>query len=160
MKKLGRLEQFLPFVLVAFVVLGWPAGAGSSPTSHAIDLDASQYEFSPGRIEVQQGDYLVINVHSTDVVHGFYLDGYEIEVPVLPAVTERIEFVADTAGKFRFRCSVSCGVLHPFMIGELVVLPNRPFWKAVLITLLALGSFLLYLWQKSQARKSENVQAN
>jgi heme/copper-type cytochrome/quinol oxidase subunit 2 len=74
----------------------------------------------PGRVQVNQGDRVVIIVAALDVSHGFYLDGYGIERRVTPGVPQRIEFVADKAGKFRYRCSVNCGSLHPFMIGELV----------------------------------------
>jgi heme/copper-type cytochrome/quinol oxidase subunit 2 len=42
-----------------------------------------------------------------------------------PVKVEEIIFVADKTGKFRLRCSHTCGPLHPFMQGELVVAPNR-----------------------------------
>jgi heme/copper-type cytochrome/quinol oxidase subunit 2 len=45
--------------------------------------------------------------------------------------------VADQPGSFRFRCSVTCGALHPFMIGKLNVGPNWLLWKAAGAALLA-----------------------
>jgi cytochrome c oxidase subunit 2 len=84
-------------------------------------------------------------LQATDVVHGFYLDGYGIETRVEPGISEQVEFVADRAGKFRYRCSVSCGTLHPFMIGELVVGPNLTYIRAIGLTLVVLAATLFYL---------------
>ena len=75
----------------------------------------------------------------------FYLDGYAIETRVEPGISQQVEFVADQVGKFRYRCSVSCGTLHPFMIGELIVGPNLTFIRAVGLTLVILAATLFYL---------------
>jgi heme/copper-type cytochrome/quinol oxidase subunit 2 len=121
-------------------------------------LDATQFQFMPGRVEVNQGDQVVITLTASDVVHGFYLDGYGIERRVEPGVPQQITFVADQAGKFRYRCAVSCGPLHPFMIGELVVTPNAPFWRAAGLILVAVTGMLAYLWQ-SKGIRYEQTQA-
>jgi heme/copper-type cytochrome/quinol oxidase subunit 2 len=56
--------------------------------------------------------------------------------------------VADQAGKFRYRCAVNCGSLHPFMIGELIVDSNTPYWRAIAFMLLAAAGMLFY-WRQS-----------
>jgi heme/copper-type cytochrome/quinol oxidase subunit 2 len=153
---MNSFSHHTPYILAVLVgivvVLMLPVGTAAVPTQQHIDLHASQYEFTPGRVEVNQGDTVTITLHADDVVHGLYLDGYGLETRTVPGVTEQVTFTADNAGKFKFRCSVSCGSLHPFMIGELVVRPNQPFWKAALITIISLIAMLIFLWQTSEKR--------
>jgi heme/copper-type cytochrome/quinol oxidase subunit 2 len=74
---------------------------------------------------------VTITLVPEDVVHGVFVDGYDVDIRAEPGKPATATFTADRMGKFRFRCSVSCGAMHPFMIGELVVGPNIPFWRAV-----------------------------
>ena len=137
----------IPFGLLALLALFAPLPGETRAATREIALDARQFEFVPGRAHVHQGDRVVITLTASDVAHGFYLDGYGLERRVEPGIAERIEFVADRAGKFRYRCSVTCGTLHPFMIGELVVESNTPYWRAVGLVLVAAAGMLVYLWQ-------------
>ncbi len=142
------------FGLVALTVLVAPLpGAGGAGTRE-IALDATQFEFAPGRVRVNQGDRVVITLTASDVVHGFYLDGYGLEQRVELGIAEQIAFTADRPGKFRFRCAVSCGPLHPFMIGELIVERNTPYWRAIGVVLVATASMLVHLWQSGNTPSS------
>lgn len=141
-----RSVAVLVVLCAVAVVFWWPGSINANPVTHEIFIDASDFAFTPGRIEVRQGDQVAITLTASDVVHGFALDGHDIKVRVTPGVSERIVFTADEAGKFRFRCLVSCGSLHPFMIGELIVTPNSPFWKAAAITLIGMAGMFVYLW--------------
>ena len=89
-----------------------------------IRIEASMFQFTPAEMQINPGDRVTVELVSTDVVHGFSLDGYNFELKADPGQTATGTFVADQAGVFRFRCSVPCGNLHPFMIGKLQVGPN------------------------------------
>lgn len=130
--------------ILAIGVMTFPIPRMTDPQTRTITIDARQFEFAPHRIHINQGDRVIINFTASDVVHGFYLDGYGIQERVEPGVTKQIEFVAERTGKFRYRCSVSCGSLHPFMIGELVVGPNEPFWRAIALVIVGLITLLTY----------------
>jgi hypothetical protein len=86
---------------------------------------------------------VTVELVSTDVVHGFSLDGYNFELKADPGQTATGIFVADKAGDFRFRCSVACGNLHPFMIGKLRVGPNFLLARGIGLGLLAV---IVALW--------------
>jgi polyferredoxin/plastocyanin len=120
-----------------------------SPTTgvvREITIMARQYGYEPNRIVVDAGDTVRLRLVSKDVVHGFYLDGHDLEAEIRPGAlpfrvrrpsreegfreVEQVEFTAARPGKYHYRCSVTCGTLHPFMLGELVVRPNRPFQLA------------------------------
>ncbi len=148
----------LLFSLLGIGVLVAPIPAAQHPTTRHLTLNAMQFEFAPGRIEVNEGDTVVIDLTALDVVHGFHLDGYGIDERLEPGITKQITFVADQAGKFRYRCSVSCGNLHPFMIGELVVGPNVPFWRLAGMLFVALAGMLVYLWQFNVSKGSVHEQ--
>lgn len=106
-------------------------------------ITARQYAYDPPRITVNKGDEVHIRLASLDVIHGFFLEGHDIDAQIEPGVrkfkfrhpsetrefteVDEIVFTATRTGKFRYRCSHTCGTLHPFMQGELIVKPNYPF---------------------------------
>ena len=130
--------------LMALAVIFTPLPTGTAvPTTHTLQLEASSFEFSPAVIEVNPGDEVTIELTSTDVVHGLYLDGYDLKISADPGQTERLTFIANKSGTFRFRCSVTCGALHPFMIGKLKVGPNLLLWRGLTLSVMAA---LIGLW--------------
>ena len=143
----ARLLSLVPFVGLALVVLLLPVPLTGAPATRQVTINADQFAFDPPVLRVNRGDRVRLTLQATDVVHGFYLDGYGIGTRVEPGISQQVEFVADRVGKFRYRCSVSCGTLHPFMIGELVVGPNLTYARAVGLTLVVLGATLFYLWR-------------
>jgi cytochrome c oxidase subunit 2 len=60
-------------------------------------------------------------VTATDRRHGINIDGYDIDQTLKPGEPTTIEFTADKAGTFEFKCSVYCGMGHQKMKGKLIV---------------------------------------
>ncbi|MEE8357274.1 MAG: cupredoxin domain-containing protein [Anaerolineales bacterium] len=106
------------------------------------EIKASQFQFTPGTIQVMPGDQITLSLTSLDVPHGIYLDGYNLKLEADPGQTNYLTFKADREGVFRFRCSVSCGSLHPFMIGKLQVGSNLLFLRGAGISLLVVLAVL------------------
>lgn len=148
------IRSLLPVGLLALLILIVPVPVFTAPSTRYLSLDANQFQFTPGRVHINQGDRVVITLTASDVVHGFYLDGYGLQTRVEPGVSQQIEFVADRAGKFRYRCSVTCGPIHPFMIGEVVIGPNIPFWKTAAAMLVAAAGMLFHLWKSDRTERS------
>ncbi len=115
----------------------------AQPAQRTYRVEASQFAYSQAVIEVNPGDTVTIELVSTDVVHGLYLDGYGVSVTADPGQTSRLTFSADRSGSFRFRCNVTCGALHPFMVGKLQVGPNTWLWRAIALTVLAVLAVLI-----------------
>jgi len=138
-----------------------PTG-GRVPTTRLLEVVASQFAFEPHRIVVNQGDQVRLRLASADVVHGLYLEGQNLDTVAFPGrldfnvretvgsaksfPTNEVAFIADRWGKFRYRCSVTCGPLHPFMLGEMVVRPNYPFWGGFGTLVGGLVAALMLMW--------------
>jgi heme/copper-type cytochrome/quinol oxidase subunit 2 len=126
--------------LAALVIIAAPVPPQlRKPVERQVSVEAASFAFTPAVIRVNRGDRVTLDLIATDMVHGLYLDGYGIDVTAEPGKTETLTFVADRAGTFRFRCSVTCGALHPFMIGRLHVGSNTLLWRASALALLAIA---------------------
>jgi polyferredoxin len=105
----------------------------------------------PSVLEVNKGDKVIFRIISRDVTHGFYIDGYtpsplQQKIRVLPGrILEVGPITFDKVGKFKLRCSVTCGPLHPFMVSDIIVKPNIPYYTLMISTLAIGGVTLLYL---------------
>ena len=93
-----------------------------------VKMIAVRSSFEPWKIEVNQGDLVTIHLtnieQTTDELHGFGLNEYNINVVVDPGETKTIEFVANKPGVFPFYCTNFCSALHQEMQGYLLVRPK------------------------------------
>lgn len=121
----------------------------SPPVERTFRVEASQYAYSPAEISVNPGDTVTIELVSTDVVHGLYVDGYGVSVKADPGRTATLTFVADKAGAFRLRCNVTCGAMHPFMVGKLNVGSNDWLYRSMALAILVAGSIVSFAFRYS-----------
>jgi len=112
-------------------------------------MEARQFAYSPSELQVNPGDTVTIQLVSTDVVHGLYVDGYDVSVEADPGQTKSLTFTADKPGSFRFRCNVTCGAMHPFMIGKLTVGSNDLLFQSIGLAMLAIVGVIVFVKQKA-----------
>jgi len=131
------------FLACAAVFMLAPGGGQSEAEVREFEISARQYAYDPPRIVVNRGDEVRIRLASGDVVHGFFMEGHDLDAFIYPGrllfnlrrtsqngsyvPAEEMVFRAERCGKYRYRCSVTCGTLHPFMQGEMIVEPNHPY---------------------------------
>ena len=153
--RFSLLLLFVAGLVVAFVPLPVPS---TIPQERIFHIDARQFAYSPAELQVNTGDTVTIHLRSTDVVHGLYVDGYDISVEADPGQTQTLTFTADKPGSFRFRCNVTCGAMHPFMIGKLTVGRNEWLYRSLGLTFLAvLGIFPLSSFVATEKMKEERA---
>jgi cytochrome c oxidase subunit 2 len=114
-----------------------PAQASTQDVK-VIEVSAKKYEYNPSSIHVKQGTKVQLRITATDHTHGFKIaadgsdkngspglaftspqDCWKIE----KGQSSTIEFVAQTAGTYSFKCCVRCGTGHAGMKGQLIVDP-------------------------------------
>jgi heme/copper-type cytochrome/quinol oxidase subunit 2 len=120
-----------------------------TPQERTFRMEARQFAYSPGELKVNPGDTVTIQLVSTDIVHGLYIDGYGVSVKADPGQTATLTFVAERSGSFRFRCNVTCGAMHPFMIGKFTVGTNDWLYRSAGLLMVALVGIGVHTKQKA-----------
>lgn len=141
-----KIDKLLIAMLVFILFAGIPLILAQSekPQDKIITIEAKQFSYTPETVEVNKGDRVTIRFISTDVHHGLYIDGYELETNARPGQDGSITFTADETGKFVMRCSVTCGPFHPYMISYLKVKPDYRLFGSIWLALaIFVGSVVL-----------------
>ena len=63
-----------------------------------------------------QGERVKFNLTATDVVHGFWIPAFMIQMQNLPGVKNHLEFTANEIGEYPGRCNILCGRSHSQML--------------------------------------------
>jgi cytochrome c oxidase subunit 2 len=116
----------------------------------------TRFRYYPETIEVSKGDRVKLNLDSTDVEHGFFIDGYDVNVKVPEKGFKTVEFAATKSGAFRFRCSSTCGPFHPFMIGKMTVGPNYLLWTSLAGVMFFPAGMLVFIKSKRGRKNGTN----
>lgn len=128
----------LGLVSILIVFAPWPFAHSKEPATRFIVIEASQFAYSPGEVHINPNDIVTIQLVSADVIHGLYLDGYNLSLTAAPGQSDSLTFQASKIGAFRFRCNVPCGAMHPFMVGKLIVGANVWLYRSIALALLAI----------------------
>ena len=62
------------------------------------------------------GERVRYTLISNDVVHGFWIPAFMIQMQNLPGVTNHLEFTANKLGEYPGRCNILCGRAHSQML--------------------------------------------
>jgi cytochrome c oxidase subunit 2 len=76
---------------------------------------------NPPTLVLPQGERVAFNIHSNDVVHGFWIPAFMIQIQNLPGVTNHLEFTANKLGEYPGRCNILCGRNHSQMVFKVKV---------------------------------------
>ena len=90
----------------------------------------------PPTLVVPVGEKVRYTITSNDVVHGFWIPAFMIQMQNLPGVTNHLEFTANKVGTYPGRCNILCGRNHAQMIFTVKVVTAAEY-KAYLETLKA-----------------------
>ena len=70
----------------------------------------------PPTLVVPLGERVRYTITANDVVHGFWIPAFMIQIQNLPGATNYIEFTANKLGSFPGRCNILCGRNHSQML--------------------------------------------
>lgn len=138
-----RICSLIPATLllaVAALAQGAKPAQSSGDNVQIIEMTAKKYTFSPSPIHVKKGAKVQLKITALDREHGFkinlYPDRADTKAPPGLAFTSPqdcwklekgqvtvIEFVAQQAGSYPFKCCKFCGFGHMGMKGQLIVDP-------------------------------------
>ena len=91
---------------------------------------------NPPTLYVPLGEKVRYTIVSNDVVHGFWIPAFMIQMQNLPGVTNYLEFTANKIGTYPGRCNILCGRNHSQMLFSVKVVTPAEY-KTYLETLKA-----------------------
>jgi cytochrome c oxidase subunit 2 len=86
-----------------------------------VDVIARKYTFDPSTIRVREGELVVLQLTSRDVVHGIGIPSAKIKADITPGQITEVHFYARKKGIVGFQCSNYCGIGHFNMRGKIIV---------------------------------------
>ena len=95
-----------------------------APNRQELSLVASDFRWTPDRIELSQDDLVRLTIRSEDIAYSFAIDEYRIIRRVPAGGTTSFEFRADRPGTFRFYSNLTSDRAHAEMQGQLIVRPR------------------------------------
>jgi cytochrome c oxidase subunit 2 len=89
------------------------------------DFPAASVTGTPAQaptLYLPQGEKVKFTINSNDVVHGFWIPAFMIQMQNLPGVENQLEFTANKIGSYPGRCNILCGRNHSQMLFNVEVI--------------------------------------
>ena len=97
-----------------------PSGARSE-SSQVVRITASKFRFTPDHITIIKGQPVILQLTSTDRIHGFLIRALKIDTDIKPGAITQLSVTPTAAGTFKAICDHYCGLGHSGMKMTVVV---------------------------------------
>jgi len=95
----------------------------TGPNAYAVHMLAHLWAWTPSPVHVPQGAEITFLVTSSDVLHGFEVQGTTINMTAVPGVIGSVVYTFQHAGTYNIICNEFCGLEHQNMLGRIIVDP-------------------------------------
>jgi cytochrome c oxidase subunit 2 len=111
----------------------------TSPVKHEISVEGIQWSWQfaypeagptavvtgipaePPTLYIPLGEKVRFTLTSNDVIHGFWIPAFMIQMQNLPGETNHLQFTANKLGEYPGRCNILCGRNHSQMLFKVKV---------------------------------------
>ncbi|ADC90202.1 cytochrome c oxidase subunit II [Thermocrinis albus DSM 14484] len=92
-----------------------------APNRYEIHYLARMWYFEPSDVEIPAGSTVDIYLTSADVIHGFHIDGTNVNLMAIPGTVAYARVKFDKPGVYHIVCHEYCGIGHQDMATKIVV---------------------------------------
>ena len=108
-------------ILLAAVVLAALPAAAHGDEARVVEIAAKRFQFTPSEVTLKKGEPVVLQLHSEDVTHGFYMKALGIDAIIEPGKRTDIPLNPQVPGRYTVICDHFCGSGHGNMKLTIVV---------------------------------------
>ena len=94
-----------------------------APGRYEAHVVARTFSFKPSPLKVPKGSVVDFYLTSKDVVHGFFIEGTNVNIMAVPGAVTYSQARFDEPGKYLILCHEFCGAGHHDMTGMVEVTP-------------------------------------
>lgn len=94
-----------------------------APGKYEAYILAQIWRWDPAEITIPAGSTVTFYVTSTDVQHGFQIDGTNVNMQIVPGQVSKLSHQFNTPGEYLWVCHEYCGAGHAAMSGKVIVTP-------------------------------------
>lgn len=96
-----------------------------------VTLVAQTFNFTPSEITLPVGSDVSFYLTSRDVLHGFQLQGTNINVELIPGEISTINYTFNKIGTYTTVCNEYCGISHQNMLGVVNIVSSSDYGRYV-----------------------------
>jgi cytochrome c oxidase subunit 2 len=120
----GTSQRIVPSTAATSGAFANPGIRQLGPGRYEAFLRAQTWAFLPNEIHVPAGSSVTFHLTSPDVQHGFYVEGTNIHMMVLPGQVTTLTATFARPGTHQFWCDEYCGMNHQSMAGRIIIDPR------------------------------------
>jgi cytochrome c oxidase subunit 2 len=97
------------------------AAAVGQDEEKVIRITARKFTYEPAEITLKQGEAVVLELVTADVLMGFNAPDFKTRADIVPGKVARVRLTPEKTGTFEYFCDIFCGSGHEDMSGTIRV---------------------------------------